>query len=218
MPTMANEEAQVVDPGVFPHGGDDAGGEPEHEGNGEGEQAEFERDGQLVRDDFVDGAVGVFERRPEVAVRQAAEVVEVLPVERLVQSVVRLEVTEDFGRHGLLRRERTARHETDHEERGRDDHEQDGNRLQQAAGDEAKHRKEVSVNVRAKGRGDEETFPGAIMAGGPPEPLRSTRATTVNRYTRINDSPAATRSCRTASTTHLPASRGRPDSAKNSSR
>ena len=250
--------AQVVDPGVFPHGGDDAGGETEREGEGEGEQAEFERDGQLVGDDFVDGAVGVFERRSEVAVRQAAEIAEVLPVKGLVQAVVRLEVAEDLRRHGFLRRERTARHETDHEERGRDDHEQDGNRLKQAAGDEAKHREEVSVKVRVKGRGDEETFPAGapMMAGGPPEPspmspeipavgpdlvsgpsraylstvgselaravcqsaskLADLRGSIEQRRSVI--SPAATRSCRTASTTRPPASRGRPGAAENSSR
>ena len=85
--------------------------------------------------------------------QQAAEIVEVLPGERLVQAVVRLEVAQDLLRHGLLRRERPARHEPQHEKRGGDDEVQREQGLQQARRDETQHGGPVGVKGRVKVKG-----------------------------------------------------------------
>jgi hypothetical protein len=60
-------------------------------------------------------------------------------VKRLIEAVVRFEIAESFGADGFLGGERAAGDEADHEKRRGDDDEKDGDRLEQAAEDEAQH-------------------------------------------------------------------------------
>src|SRR3954467_3918595 len=83
--------------------------------------------------------IGVFERGAEAALKGVAEVGGVLAPERLIESVVRLEVAQNLGWNGLFRRERSAGRKAQHEEGRRDNDEQDRDGLEQAAGDEAEH-------------------------------------------------------------------------------
>ncbi len=162
----------VVDAGVFLHRGDDAEGNADGEGDEDGPEAEFEGGGKFVGEDLVDGAVGVFERGAEVDAEGGVDVVvgaavlggvgeeapggeflrgdvpevgAVLVEEGLIEAVVRLEVALDFRGDGFLGGEGAAGHESQHEKRRRDDDEQDGDRLQEAAKDEAEHGKLVEL-------------------------------------------------------------------------
>ena len=131
---------EVVDLRVALHGGEDAGGETQDEGDEKGEAAELEGGWEFVGDDLVDGAAGVFGGAAEITIEDdGLEVVGVLLVKREVESVVGFEVGSDLGRGGFLAVERAAGDEPHHEERGCDDDEEDGDRLQKASGDEAEH-------------------------------------------------------------------------------
>ena len=83
--------------------------------------------------------VGYLKDGPEVPVQKLCAIVEVLPVEGLVHTVVRLEVALDLGRDRLLGGEGTAGDEADHEEGRRDDDPDDRDRLEQPLEDEADH-------------------------------------------------------------------------------
>ncbi len=124
-----NGRAHVIEPTVALHGGEGAEGNANDEGDGERDEAELEGGGELVADDLVDGAIGVFEGRAEVAAEETSEVVEVLPVERFIEAVVGLEIAEDFRGDGFFGGERAAGHEADHEERRRDDDQKNGDDL-----------------------------------------------------------------------------------------
>jgi hypothetical protein len=71
-----------------------------------------------------------------------------LPIQRLIESVVGLEVAQDFRADRTFAGKWSAGHEPDHEERRRDDHEQDRDGLQQAPGDEAKHERGTLARER----------------------------------------------------------------------
>jgi hypothetical protein len=93
--------------------------------------------------------LGYLNDGPRSPCSEAAEVVEVLPVERLVEAVVRLEVAENLGGDGLFRGEGAAGHEPDHEERRRDDDPQDGDHLEQTAeANEHRIQREWKENVK----------------------------------------------------------------------
>jgi len=71
----------------------------------------------------------------------------------LIEVVGFLQVAHHLGGDGLLRRERTARHEADHEKCRREDDEQNRNRLEETADDETKHgeiKKEESGRQKEK--------------------------------------------------------------------
>jgi hypothetical protein len=60
--------------------------------------------------------------------------------QRLIEAVVRLELSQYFRRNRLFCGERAARNKAHHEERRRDDDKHHRNRLEQAAESEAEHR------------------------------------------------------------------------------
>ena len=175
----AEGRRRVVDPSVAADGRKSAERDADEQRERERERAELGGDRELVGDDLVDGAVGVLERRSQVALDETAEIIEVLFPERLVEPVMRLEVAQDLRGHRLLRRERTTGHESNHEERRRDDEEQREQRLQEARRDETKHGSGVRWQIAERRQGGiDSDFPGSAA-----KPSRSsgvgTRCSTV---------------------------------------
>ena len=62
-------------------------GNAQHQGQRHGHDAELQRDGKALADQFGDRKILVFERRPEIAVQQRLEVASILRPDRLIQAV-----------------------------------------------------------------------------------------------------------------------------------
>lgn len=77
--------------------------------------------------------------------REVADVIAELHVERLIQSVVGLDLLLHFRRHGAFLVERTARHRVRQKERGHDHDQEDGDHFGQSLEDVEEHRGEASV-------------------------------------------------------------------------
>ena len=112
---------------------------PMHQCHQQRVETEFRSDREARGDQFVDAAPRVLERGPQIAARQVAEVGRVLPPQRLVEAVLRLQRRLDLGDHGLLAGERPARRRAHEEERRGDHHQQHRDGLQHARADEAPH-------------------------------------------------------------------------------
>jgi hypothetical protein len=101
----------VILPAPAPRRGEKTERNSHAQGEAKRRRAQRQRDRQALRDDVADRMVAVLERRPEIAVQDAAEVAEVLLPERLVEVVLGAQVALDFRRRRLaVAVKRPARH------------------------------------------------------------------------------------------------------------
>ena len=129
----------VIEPGVGPQGGGDAGRHAENQRHQHGVSPQFERDWKGPANQLVHRTPLQAERGAEIAPRQIAEVVEVLPEKRLIEPVVRIEVFQHFRRGVAFFAERPPRRQPDHEKRDGRDQQEHRDDLQQTSGDQNKH-------------------------------------------------------------------------------
>ena len=117
-------------------------GNPEGQGEPQGNRPELQGDRKSLPDQFGDREVLVLERGTEITVRQGAHVTRVLYPHGLIQAVGALQVRHDFGRQGLLLVKGTARSDADEKESERDNDEQRGDCPAQTLEKVADHRGE----------------------------------------------------------------------------
>ena len=121
--------AGIIRPAPAPGGGEKSDRQARPHGETKRQRAERHRNRQSLRDDVVDGVVAVFERDAEIAVRQIAQIADVLFPDRLIEMIFRLEVALDFRRRRrAFTVERPAGREMHQAERQRADDQQQRNR------------------------------------------------------------------------------------------
>ncbi len=124
MPATAIASSAWSAAAVAPERGEYAERHAEADREREGEPAEGQADRQPGRDQVVDAEVPEAHRRPQVAVREAAEVAQVLLEERPVEAVGAIEVGLHLRRERLFLVERPARREAHQHEGKRHDRKQ----------------------------------------------------------------------------------------------
>ncbi len=104
--------------------------------------AELQRDGETLADQFGDREILVLERGSEISLQQRLEIATVLYPHRLIQAVSALQICLDFRRQRLLLIEGAAGRGAHQKKRNRDDNEQRWN----SAG---KPREEIAHHLRS---------------------------------------------------------------------
>ncbi len=119
--------------------GDDSGRKSDQKRDEQRPERKLSGNRKRLADQFVHGPVRVLEGGAEIALQQAAEIIEVLPIHGFVHAVIGFEILADFGRDIFLRVERPAGRQADHEKSDRRDDQEHRDHLQDAARDETEH-------------------------------------------------------------------------------
>jgi len=123
----------------LPKGAGDAQAHAHYGAEDQGGHAEPQTGRKTLADDVQHRPVLIFQRGPEIAVGDVAEIGQVLDAQRLVQAILGLQIVLDLGGQFAVGVEGSARRRAHHEEGDGDDQKQCRKRDEKAAEQESQH-------------------------------------------------------------------------------
>ena len=144
------EHQDVIEPAIGTHRGDDPEGDADDDGDRQCAQAERQRHGDPVGKGVADVDAAADHRLAEIAVEHAAQVVEELTPQRLVEPVALLEERRRLGGAQRPGVERATRNGVDQSEGDEQDADPQRDDHHQSAGDVSDHRRRLRPSTAGR--------------------------------------------------------------------